>query len=133
MSVESKRFLGVGWKFPVSSGPNLAVNTSEYEKDIEEAIKIILGTAKGERVMRPDFGCGIHNYVFGTPNVTTLAKIKNSIREALYLWEPRIEVINVETLINEIHNGKLIINIEYTISATNNRRNLVYDFYLKEG
>ncbi len=129
----SKDFLGKGWKFPVRADAQGRIALSEYEDDIKEAIRIILGTAKGERLMRPDFGCGIHEYVFASMNTVNLNLIENSVREALTLWEPRIEVLSVKVNVQNADNGKLITNIEYKVRATNTQFNLVYPFYLKEG
>lgn len=129
----AKEFLGKGWKFPVNVNSQGRVSMSGYEQDIKEAIWIILSTAKGERVMRPDFGCGIHDFVFASINTASLTLIENTVREALTMWEPRIELTNVKGSIDEIHNGRLFINIDYKIRTTNNRFNLVYPFYLKEG
>jgi phage baseplate assembly protein W len=106
---------------------------SDYEQDVKEAIRIILGTSKGERVMRPDFGCGIHDYVFATINTSNLMLIENSVRDALTVWEYRIELISVKVLTDSAAGGKLLISIDYKIRTTNNRFNLVYPFYLKEG
>ena len=133
MSQSSKDFLGVGWKFPVSVDTNLLFKVSKYEEDIKEAIWIILATSKGERVMRPDFGCGIHDFVFESISAATVELIKQSVRDALILWEPRITVADVNVSTEEIDSGKLVIGIEYIVNATNNRFNLVYPFYLKEG
>ena len=129
----SKDFLGKGWKFPVRVDARSRIALSEYEDDIKEAIRIILGTAKGERLMRPDFGCGIHEYVFASMNTVNLNLIENSVRVALTLWEPRIEVLSVKVNIQNADDGKLITNIEYKVRATNTQFNLVYPFYLKEG
>lgn len=128
----AKEFLGTGWTFPIKTGPGGAIAMSSAEDDIREAIRIILGTAKGERAMRPDFGCGIHNRVFSVINTTNLGIIETEVREALILWEPRIEVLSVAASAREAANGKLIIEIEYRVRATNTRFNLVYPFYLKE-
>jgi phage baseplate assembly protein W len=106
---------------------------SKYEEDIKEAIWIILSTSKGERVMRPDFGCGIHDLVFAIINTTTVTMVENSVSEALTIWEPRIELIKVEASIERANEGALLVNIEYRVRTTNNRFNLVYPFYLKEG
>src|SRR5262245_57405128 len=106
---------------------------SEYEQDIKEAIWIILSTSKGERVMRPDFGCGIHDLVFAPINVTTVNLVQNTVREALTVWEPRIELIKVDVSAEDASAGKLQIYLEYRVRSTNNRFNLVYPFYLKEG
>ena len=129
----SKDFLGSGWKFSVQTDSKSMIKLSRYEEDIKEAIWIILGTSRGERVMRPDFGCGIHDFVFESINASTLANIEQSVREALILWEPRIKLMDVNVSDDQIDNGKLIINIEYIVTATNSRFNLVYPFYLNEG
>lgn len=129
----AKEFLGVGWKYPVRVGLDGKIAMSENEEDIKEAIWIILGTAKGERVMRPDFGCGIHELVFASINPTTISLVENSVREGLTLWEPRIELIKVEVSGEKSNEGKLLISIDYRVRTTNNRFNLVYPFYLKEG
>lgn len=127
----AKDFLGVGWKYPVRVNLDGKIALSAYEDDIKEAIWIILGTAKGERVMRPDFGCGIHDLVFAPINTATVTLVENSVREALTLWEPRIELIGVEA--TESGDGELSVSIDYRVRSTNNRFNLVYPFYLKEG
>jgi phage baseplate assembly protein W len=129
----AKEFLGIGWKYPVSVDSKGKISMSEYETDIKEAIKIILGTAKGERVMRPDFGCGIHDFVFSPINKATLSLVENTVREGLTNWEPRIELIKVEAIDEASDEGKLLVSIDYRVRVTNNRFNLVYPFYLKEG
>ena len=129
----AKEFLGVGWKYPVRTDLNGKIALSQYEDDIREAILIILGTAKGERVMRPDFGCGIHDLVFAPINTPTITLVENSVREALTVYEPRIELIRVEASTERADTGQLLVNIDYRVRATNNRFNLVYPFYLKEG
>lgn len=129
----SRDFLGVGWKFPVTvNESNGLVEMSEYEEDIKEAIWIILSTQKGERLMQPEFGCGIRDYVFEYLDVTTTALIQSSVREALAKWESRIEVLNVDISMDKAIDGKLLINIGYIVRKTNNRFNLVYPFYIKE-
>jgi uncharacterized protein len=128
----AKEFLGKGWKFPVNVDLDGKISMSEYETDIKEAIRIILGTAKGERLMHPDFGCGIHDFVFSPLNTATLSLVENTVREGLTLWEPRIELIKVEVIPEESAEGKLLVSIDYQVRVTNNRFNLVYPFYLKE-
>jgi phage baseplate assembly protein W len=130
----AKDFLGRGWKFPVlvDSATAAGIAMSEYEQDIKESIWIILSTSKGERIMHPDFGCAIHDLIFDPINTTTLNLIQNSIQEALTLWEPRIELIKVG-IEEKSEEGKLNISIDYRVRVTNNRFNLVYPFYLKEG
>ncbi|NOQ33842.1 MAG: baseplate protein [Methanosarcinales archaeon] len=129
----AKEFLGQGWKFPVGVDSTAQIETSRYETDVKEAIWIILGTSKGERVMRQDFGCGIHDFVFATINTTTTGMIEASVREALTLWEPRIEIISVDVSTDRADEGKLLISIDYRVIRTNNEFNLVYPFYLREG
>ena len=125
-------FLGVGWKFPVGLGPTGEVKMSEYEHDIHQAIRIILGTVPGERVMRPTFGCGIHDMVFAALSMATLGQVETTVMEALTRWEPRIEVEAVKVSLDEAKEGRLLVGIDYRVRSTNNRFNLVYPFYLKE-
>ena len=133
-STQSKEFLGKGWKFPISvDDASNSISVSEHEQNIRESILVILGTAKGERVMRPDFGCGIHDHVFDVVNVSTLGQIESSVKEALERWEPRIETIDVNTSSHELDRGKIAISIDYKVRTTNNEFNLVYPFYLTEG
>jgi phage baseplate assembly protein W len=127
-------FLGRGWKFPVgldkpAKYTNPRILLSEGETDIEDSIWIILSTAAGERVMRPDFGCGIHRLVFAVNDAETIGQVRREVNDALIQWEPRIDVldINVETKGN---GEELLINIQYKIRSTNNFFNLVFPFYL---
>lgn len=125
-------FLGQGWSFPGGVDSRGDVELSAGVDDIEESIRIILGTAKGERIMRPDFGCGIHEYVFSAVNATTLNLIETSVRDALGNWERRIEVQRVEASTDELDTGKLMIHIDYRVRSTNAEGNMVYPFYLRE-
>lgn len=129
----AKEFLGRGWKFPVGVDSKGKIEMSEYEQDIKEAIWIILSTAKGERVMRPDFGCGIHDFVFASINTSTIGLVESSVREGLTRWEPRIELKDVNVSTERANEGQLLISIGYKVRATNNEFNLVYPFYLTEG
>ncbi|MEW5818323.1 MAG: GPW/gp25 family protein [Spirochaetota bacterium] len=123
-------FLGKGWKYTVSV-KNKKIQYSEGEDCIRESIMIILGTAKGERVMRPDFGCGINELVFAPNNTSTATLITFHVKEALLKWEPRIETLDVSVEADKEERNKLNINIEYRVKTTNDRRNLVYPFYLE--
>jgi phage baseplate assembly protein W len=127
----AKEFLGRGWKFPVETDQRGSIALSQYEKKIRESILIILGTAKGERVMRPDFGCDIHEFVFSTLNSSTLTLIQSAVKEALLLWEPRIEVLSVKISKERLNGGILLISVDYRVRETNTEFNLVYPFYLK--
>ena len=129
----SKAFLGKGWRFPIATDSSLKIETSDYEQNIHESIKIILGTRKGERVMRPDFGCGIHDLVFETLSSVSLGQIEQSIGDALRIYEPRIELLTLEISHEQIDRGYLMIFINYRVISTNNRFNLVFPFYIKEG
>lgn len=129
----AKEFSGKGLKFPIKADNRGGMALSQYEEKIRESIMIILGTAKGERVMRPDFGCDIHDFTFSIINTSTLTMIKSAVREALLLWEPRIEVLDAETITERISDGILHISVDYKIRTTNTEFNLVYPFYLKPG
>lgn len=128
-----REFLGTGWSFPVGTDRRGGIELSTAETDIREAIRIIIGTAKGERTMRPEFGCGIHDYVFATVDTTTLNLIGGTVRDALVEWEPRIEVLDVDVSTEELGAGRLLIGVDYRVRSTNTEFNLVYPFYLREG
>ena len=126
----SKPFFGIGWGFPVQLDGSGAIATAQYEESVRQSIWIILGTAKGERVMRPNFGCGIYDLVFEVNSASTSGKVAQAVREALLVQEPRIDVRDVQ--VTAQGNGDtLYINIEYQVRATNNVFNLVYPFYLE--
>lgn len=124
-----KDFLGVGVSFPLRV-ENGKIAWARYEEAIRESIITIVGTAMGERVMRPDFGCGIHDLAFSVNDVSTAALAIFYVEEALKKWEPRIEVINVDANADRKEGDRLNISIEYRDISTNNRYNLVYPFYL---
>jgi phage baseplate assembly protein W len=129
----SENFLGVGWKFPIRVNSKGGLSYSKGEEDIEESIWIILGTSKGERVMLPDFGCGIHDLVFAPLNPTTIGDIEYHVKDALIKWEPRIDVINVRVEQEAEEPNKLLIRLDYRIRASNAYYNIVYPFYFREG
>lgn len=122
-------FLGRGLKFPVSVKKE-RLCTAEGEQSIKESIMLILGTAKGERVMRPDFGCRLNELVFAPNNMSTSTLIKNHIEEALLNWEPRIEVEDI-SVTPRADQPILEISIDYIINSSNSKDNLVYPFYLE--
>jgi hypothetical protein len=127
-------FLGKGWSFPPQIIPRGGVAMSSEDEKIRQSIRIILSTAKGERVMRPEFGCGIHDYIFAVASPSTLTSIESEVRGALIIWEPRIEVISVEAtgggFSGETHQASINVDIRYRIRATNTEANLVYPFFL---
>ena len=123
-------FLGVGWRFPVEQEDG-EVALARYEDCVRQAIWIILGTAPGERAMRPDFGCGIHDLVFAVNNAGTAGRVASEVRRALILWEARIDVLDVRVSTKPEEPTTLLIAVEYRVRATNNVFNLVYPFYLE--
>ena len=131
---ERKDFLGRGWAYPVRLDPATGqVATAAHEEDIRQAIRIIVETAAGERVMRPDFGCGIHELVFETLDSATLQRVRSVVQAALVRFEPRIEVLGVNVDPAEAVEGRLLIELEYRVRRTNQVGNLVFPFYFREG
>lgn len=126
----SKPFLGVGWWFPVELEEDGEVKLARYEESVRQSIWIILGTARGERVMRPDFGCGIYDLVFDVNSASTAGKVAQEVRDALLIFEPRIDVLDIQAR-PEGGGEVLLISIDYQVRATNNVFNLVYPFYLE--
>lgn len=134
MKEDVNAFLGRGFKFPIQVDEITGkMKTSSYEEDIKEAIYIILMTKKGERIMNPKFGCGVHDFAFDTMDYTTLNRMEYEVREAITLWEPRIVDLEVNLSIDEEQEGCVLINIDYTVRSTNNPYNLVFPFYINEG
>ena len=124
-------FLGVGWGVPVSTTLAGGITQASEEESIKQAIWTILATAPGERVMRPDFGCGIHDLVFAVNNAGTAGRVVSEVRRALLRWEPRIDVTEVTAAPDDKEPNQLLIRIEYQVRTTNSRFNLVYPFYLE--
>lgn len=129
----ARAFLGVGWAFPPRIDATGAVAESAYEDDVREAIRIILGTNPGERVMRPEFGAGLDQFLFEPVNPATVARLQRQVREALVTWEPRIDVEDVTVASEGAPPVVLMVELAYRVRATNARANLVYHFYLQEG
>ena len=131
---ERKDFLGRGWAMPVALDPRTGkVASVEYEEDIRQSILIILETAPGERVMRPNFGCGIHELVFTSVDSTAIQLIRSSVEDALRRCEARIDVQGVTVDEEATTEGKLLVEIEYRVRKTNQTGNLVFPFYFREG
>ena len=128
-----KSFLGVGWAYPPRVDLSGKLSTAAFEEDIRQAIMIIIGTAPGERVMRPDFGAGLKALVFEPINTTSMALVKNRVEKALNDWEPRIDVEETKVTTDPAERNILLIDVTYRIRATNSVHNLVYPFYLLEG
>jgi phage baseplate assembly protein W len=122
--------IGSGLAFPLQVDRRGGIALARDETDIEQAVELILGTAPGERPMRPEFGCGVHDFVFDSIDASTIGKMEESIRDALDHWEPRIVVETVEFDLSAVDEGRLMIDIGYRIRVTNTMRNLVYPFYV---
>jgi phage baseplate assembly protein W len=128
----STEFLGVGWGFPVQPGPDGDVALAEYEESVRQSVWIILGTSPGERVMRPDFGCGLNDLVFSVGGAQTAGAVADEVQRALVAWEPRLDLLAVSAEPDGVVGDTLLIQIEYRVRATNNVFNLVYPFYLEQ-
>jgi uncharacterized protein len=125
-------FLGLGWNFPIGLDHGGQVELApDGEEGVRQSIWMILGTSRCERVMRPDFGCGIHDMVFGVNNAATANAVAGAVRDALAVWEPRIDVLDVYAVPDPSRPSLLTIEINYQVRSTNSRFNLVYPFYLE--
>ena len=133
VSAGSERaFLGVGWSFPPEPTAAGDVAVAAYEKDVRQAIRIVLGTSPGERLMRPTFGAGLRDLVFEPLSTTTMALARHRVEVALATWEPRIDVREVGVTAVPAQR-RMDITVSYLVRATNTFYNLVYPFYLLEG
>jgi phage baseplate assembly protein W len=132
MAAGERQFLGVGWKFPLQVTPDGKIAQASQEQRIEESIYLILGTAKGERLMRPDFGCDIHGLVFAPNDGRTTVLVVHSVREALVAYERRIDVLDVSAESPPEQPNLLLIRVSYRIRANNAVGNLVYPFFIRE-
>ena len=126
----AQEFVGRGWAFPVRADAAGRIALSADEREIEESIRLILATAPGERPMRPEFGCAVHDYVFAPADASTAGDIAYAVRVALDRWEPRIELKDVTVRFDAVDNGTLYVDVEYAVLGTNDPRNLVFPFYL---
>ena len=122
--------LGSGLSFPLGVDAQGSISLARGEEDIEQAIGIILATAPGERPMRPEFGCAVHDLVFDVIDAAMIGRVETAIRTALGRWEPRIEVTGIGFDLAHVSDGKLVITIGYRVRATNEQHNLVYPFYV---
>ena len=129
----SDEFIGRGWAFPLRTDATGGIALVMREREIEEAIRLVLGTAPGERPMRPEFGCRIHDYVFASADGATASAIAAEVREAIRRWEPRVDVDDVQVSFDARDAAVMYIDIKYAIRRTNDRRNLVFPFYVIPG
>jgi len=132
---DEKAFLGQGWSFPVALDPRGEIALAAHEEDVRQAVRLILETNHDERAMRPDFGGGLRALVFEPISATTLTLVENEVERALIEWEPRIDLLGVRVGLDgrDPSLGRLLVEIDYRVRATNTFYNLVYPFYLLEG
>ena len=129
-----KTFLGIGWKFPPTFDKRIrSVEMVSEEEDIKESLYLLLSTRPGERVMNPEYGCAIHTLLFESTNTASIARMQQIIDEAIASFEPRIMVNDIAIVTDQQKDGILYIQIDYTVSMTNTRNNLVFPYYLIEG
>jgi phage baseplate assembly protein W len=126
----AKEIIGNGWVFPPGVGSQGGVQLTNERSEINQAILIILSTTPGQRVMRPEFGCQLQDLVFAPNNNYTAAQARRIVEDALGMWEPRINVIQVDVAPDPKETCRMLIDIKYEIKATHDRRSLVYPFYL---
>jgi phage baseplate assembly protein W len=123
-------FVGAGWAFPLSTDATGGIALVVREQEIEQAIHLILATAPGDRPMRPEFGCRIHEHVFGPANAATAGQIAYDVQDALERWEPRIDLLDVRVSFDHVEAGRLYVDVSYAIRGYNEPRNLVFPFYV---
>ncbi len=123
-------FVGAGWAFPLRTDRTGSIALVTREREIEESIRLILATAPGERPMRPDFGCAIHDFVFAPADAATAGQLAFEVRSALDRWEPRIDIVDIQVTFDAVDEGTLYIDVQYAIRGTNDPRNLVFPFYM---
>lgn len=131
--MDDKPYLGIGWSFPVSFDKKEGVSMSYGDGDIRESLKVLLSTIPGERIFRPEYGCNIRQWTFSRMNLSEKTRIANTIEMAILEGEPRIILESVDVNIKDEREGILWISIDYLVSQTNSRSNMVYPFYIKEG
>jgi phage baseplate assembly protein W len=132
-AADARSFLGTGFKFPLEVTARGSIATSRGEQKVEESLYMILGTAPGERVMLPRFGCGIHELAFAPSSAQTTALVVDQVRRALVAHEPRIDVLTVRAETTPETPNLLLIRVDYRVRSNNSLGNLVYPFYITEG
>jgi Bacteriophage baseplate protein W len=126
----AEEFVGAGWAFfPMRTDHTGSIALVTREREIEEAIRLILATSPGERPMRPEFGCRIHEFVFAPADAATAGQIAFAVRSALEQWEPRVDIRDVDVRFDQVEHGTLYVDVSYEIRGTNDPRNLVFPFY----
>lgn len=126
-----ERFLGVGIAWPLTLDEGGGVALSRAERDIAQAVRLIIATRPGERRMRPEFGCRIHDLVFAPNNARTHKRIADVVAEALHTFERRIDEISVQVVADEDSRDRVFVHVGYRVRTVNSEHNLVYPFYLQ--
>lgn len=127
-------FLGRGWAFPPAFDPRQGTATLvEAASDIAESLRILFETRPGERLMRPAYGCRIHEFLFEPMTGATARSIETAIRRAILYFEPRITVVALRAEFEDWSQGRMRLHLTYEIQATNSRHNVVFPFYAEEG
>lgn len=125
-----QEFIGAGWAFPLRTDQTGRIALVTDEREVEESIRLILATSPGERPMRPEFGCAVHDYVFAPADASTAGDIAYAVRVSLERWEPRIDLEGVSVRFDAVDDGVLYIDVHYSVRGTNDPRNLVFPFYV---
>ena len=123
-------FVGSGWAFPLRTDPTGRVALVSGTEEVEQSIRLILMTAPGERPMRPEFGCAVHDYVFAPADASTAGDVAYAVRVAINRWEPRVDLGDVTVRFDAVDKGVLYVDIQYSLRGTNSPRNLVFPFYV---
>jgi phage baseplate assembly protein W len=131
LDLSTNDFRGTGWAFPVRVGAG-AIEAVSGDEDVRQSIHLILATSKGERVLRPDFGCGIHDLVFAAVSTQLIARVRREVEDALRTYEARIEVLRVAVATGGLAVGRLDVGIDFRVRTTNQTGNYVYPFYFRE-
>jgi hypothetical protein len=126
-----REFLGRGWSFPITVDADGHIAEASEEEKVRQAIELILRTARGERLMYPELGCGIHDLVFDTPSDEVLGRVQAEVADTLATWEPRVTVLEVIARRDPDERTRLLVEIDYRIRSTNSRFNLVFPFYVQ--
>ena len=132
---KDKSFLGRGWSFPPTFHKHSlgTVEMVSQEEDIKQSLEILLSTAKGERIMMPDYGCDLQSFLFSSISSSNVHLIQESIKSAILKYETRINVNDVLVDFNKYLEGEIKIEVDYTIETSNTRFNLVFPYYQVEG
>jgi phage baseplate assembly protein W len=126
----AERFIGKGWNYPMGTDATGRIALASDDRNIAQAIRFVLSTAPGERPMRPEFGCGIHDYVFAPADATTAGQLASEVKKSLARWDPRINVESVDVSVDAVDRNAMYIDIHYTKKGSYDPRNLVFPFYV---